>query len=79
MYRNEHSKGLVLGILAFVLWGLLPLYWKLVNALSSYQIFAHRVIWSFLFVVIIIILRKHGNNFKKELKNPQTWLKIFKK
>ena len=74
MYGNEYFKGLVLGTLAFILWGLLPLYWKLVDAIDPYQIFAHRVVWSFLFVVIIIILRKHGNDFKKELKNLKTWI-----
>jgi chloramphenicol-sensitive protein RarD len=57
MDRSEYTKGLILGVLSFTLWGLLPLYWKLVDAISPYQIFAHRVVWSFLFVVIFIILK----------------------
>ncbi|WP_409229460.1 EamA family transporter RarD [Gudongella sp. SC589] len=74
MNKSEYTQGLILGVLSFTLWGLLPLYWKLVDAISPYQIFAHRVVWSFLFVVIIIILRKKGNDFKRELANPRTWL-----
>jgi len=74
MDRSEYTKGLILGVLSFTLWGLLPLYWKLVDAISPYQIFAHRVVWSFLFVVMIIILKKKGKDFKRELANSKTWI-----
>ncbi len=74
MKQNEYIQGLILGILSFTLWGLLPLYWKVVEAINPFQIFAHRVIWSFLFVVLVIILKNQGKAFKKELFNPRTWL-----
>ncbi len=57
MERKEYIKGLVSGAMAYTLWGLLPLYWKLVNVVSSDQIFAHRIVWSFLFLSIILSVK----------------------
>ncbi|MGJ3629717.1 hypothetical protein AB5I41_28075 [Sphingomonas sp. MMS24-JH45] len=38
--------GLLLGVGAYILWGLLPLYLKLLAAVPAAQILAHRVLWS---------------------------------
>ncbi|WP_422485502.1 EamA family transporter RarD [Gudongella sp. DL1XJH-153] len=77
MKINEYTQGLVLGILSFVLWGFLPLYWKIVEAVNPFQIFAHRIFWSFLFVILIIILKKKGQDFRRELSNPKTWVSFI--
>ncbi len=54
MDRKEYLKGLAFGVSGFILWGLLPLYWKTVQAISPYQVFSHRVVWSFIFVLGIL-------------------------
>jgi chloramphenicol-sensitive protein RarD len=54
MNRAEYIKGLFFGALAYAMWGLLPLYWKLVNVIRADQIFAQRIVWSFLFLSIIL-------------------------
>jgi len=77
MNKNEYTQGLIYGLLSFTLWGLLPLYWKLVNAINPFQIFAHRVVWSFFFITFIIILRKRGKNLLTELKKPKAWLSFL--
>ena len=43
---NEHRNGLLAATLAFVIWGLFPLYWRLLIEVPSFLIIAHRVIWS---------------------------------
>lgn len=57
MNRAEYIKGLFFGALAYTMWGLLPLYWKLVNVVSPDQIFAQRIVWSFLFLSIILAFK----------------------
>lgn len=42
----EARSGLWMAAGAFVLWGLMPLYWHLLKAVPSLQIVAHRVLWS---------------------------------
>lgn len=74
MDRQNYIKGLLYGGSAFVLWGLLPLYWKLVSALDPYQIFSHRVFWSLVFIVIIMSYRKELKSFISLLKDKRNWL-----
>lgn len=72
MDRKNYIQGLIYGLLAFVIWGFLPIYWKLVNALSPYQIFGQRVLWSFVFVMFILKLKREEKMFivlVKDLKN----------
>lgn len=46
---NEERIGILYGFSAYLLWGFLPLYWKLVESVPAWEVLAHRVIWSFVF------------------------------
>lgn len=76
MDRKNYAEGLVFGAMAFGLWGLLPLYWRLVNAISPYQIFGQRVVWSFLFVCILLVLKGKWTEFLGVLKDRQQWRNV---
>ncbi len=77
MEQKKYIEGLMMGTLAFILWGLLPLYWKLVKAISPYQIFAQRVIWSFVFVMVILAIKKILPQYKEIIRHPKNWLTIL--
>lgn len=51
---SQYNKGLLSGLIAFILWGFLPLYWKLLKLVPPIQIFSHRIFWSFVFLLIIM-------------------------
>ncbi len=53
---TPHRTGLAAGIAAYVLWGLLPLYWPLLEPSAPVEILAHRVAWSLVFAVILLAL-----------------------
>jgi chloramphenicol-sensitive protein RarD len=55
---TKFNKGLLFGISAYIIWGLLPLYWKLVEEAGAYEILAHRGIWSLLICISLLALRK---------------------
>ena len=55
---NKYSTGLLYGISAYVIWGLLPLYWKLVEQAGAFEILAHRGIWSLLLCLLLLAIRK---------------------
>lgn len=55
---TKFNKGLLFGVSAYVIWGLLPLYWKLVEQAGAYEILAHRGIWSLLLCVFLLTARK---------------------
>lgn len=52
------NKGVLLALSAYVLWGLLPLYWKLLAQFDSLEVLAHRIIWSFAFFAAYFAFRK---------------------
>ena len=51
-----NRTGLAAGVAAYVLWGLFPLYWPLLEPAGSAEILAHRVAWSFVFLAIVLAL-----------------------
>ena len=47
-------EGITFAALSYVIWGLLPIYWKLLEHVSAGEILANRVIWSFFFMLAIL-------------------------
>ncbi|MFF9146926.1 EamA family transporter RarD [Streptomyces sp. NPDC014861] len=57
----ENRAGLLYGIAAYAVWGLVPLYWPLLKPASAGEILAHRMVWSFAFVgLALLVLRRWG-------------------
>ena len=50
------NRGLWLGAGAYILWGLLPLYLKLLTDVPAVQVLAHRVVWSLLLLAIVVVV-----------------------
>lgn len=68
--------GIVYAAAAYVMWGLLPLYWKLLKSVPPEQILAHRIVWSFLFALVLLVVWKRGGAFRQALSNRKTLLAV---
>jgi len=77
MDRKSYIKGLVSGTLSFCIWGTLPIYWKMVQVLSPYQVFSQRVVWSFVFICILYLLKQGLPEFIRVIRDKQQWLEAF--
>lgn len=55
---NQQLSGVFFGIAAFVTWGFLPAYWKQLQAVSHFEILCHRIVWSCVFLCLIISIQK---------------------
>jgi chloramphenicol-sensitive protein RarD len=62
---KELRMGVIYALLAYISWGLLPLYWKLFESLSAGAILAHRMVWSFLFVAGMLAVKKRLPEWKR--------------
>ncbi|KKI88660.1 transporter [Bacillus sp. SA1-12] len=62
---STYKIGLFYTAGSYFLWGILPLYWKMVEHVSAEEILAHRIFWSFMFMIVLL-------TFKKEWKNVKT-------
>lgn len=68
-------RGLMAAVGAFVLWGLMPLYWHLLKAVPSMQIIAHRIVWSTLLVVGWLTWRYGREWLRETLQQPRAiWM-----
>ena len=68
---TEQTKGVISVILAYTLWGMLPIYWKSVQALAPDRTIAHRILWSFLFLLIYTLLGKRLHQVRNAFKNKR--------
>jgi len=75
--RSESVFGLVYATSAFVIWGLSPVYWKALGAVPALEIIMHRVVWSFFFLVILIVLQRRTREFVEVLRNGRMLLTLF--
>ncbi len=74
---DENMAGVFYGFFAFVLWGLLPLYWKLLKAVPAIEILAHRVFWSFVVVALAVILTGGWKKFSASFTDKKKLILIF--
>ncbi len=52
--RREERSALIAGFAAFITWGLVPVYWKLLKAVPPTEILAHRFVWTTLFLLLLL-------------------------
>jgi chloramphenicol-sensitive protein RarD len=72
--HSHHRGGFVLGLLAYALWGVLPLYFKAIAAVPAFDIVAHRVLWSLPFLALLIVLSRGWPKVREALAQPRTIL-----
>ena len=66
------NKGILAGIGAYTLWGLFPIYWRLLEQDPAIEILAHRMVWSLVFVAAILTLQKEWRWLGEALRNRRT-------
>lgn len=69
------SSFSVLG--CYILWGLLPIFWKLLANVDSVYVLAQRVLFSCIFCLAIILLKKNGSSVKNILKSKTERRRYF--
>lgn len=76
MKTNLDRSGMMYGALSYAIWGIIPMYWKLIEDVSAGEILAHRVIWSFIFMAVLLVIINKGGRFiaylKQISKEPKT-------
>ncbi|MDQ0272109.1 EamA family transporter RarD [Cytobacillus purgationiresistens] len=78
---KEVKTGAFYAGFSYILWGVLPIYWKLLNDVSAGETLANRVVWSFAFMLILLVLmRKWGafiQTFKGLFSNKKQLMGLF--
>jgi chloramphenicol-sensitive protein RarD len=77
---NDQARtrsGLLLGLGAYLIWGVLPLYFKLLAEVPATEIVAHRIVWSLLFLAALASIWKRWGPVKKALTTPKVALVLL--
>jgi chloramphenicol-sensitive protein RarD len=81
MNARDHAQhprtGLALGLSAYALWGVLPLYFKAVSAVAPFDIVAHRVLWSLPFLALLITVSRSWPKVRSATRQPRTMGMLF--
>lgn len=56
---GEDRRGVWLALGAYVVWGLLPVYWKALHAVPAISILANRIVWSAVFVALVLTVGRN--------------------
>jgi len=56
--ESMSTRGAIAGTAAFLLWGVVPLYWKQMHSVSAFELIAHRIVWSLLFLLGVMAWRR---------------------
>lgn len=60
-----NRKGILYAIIAYVMWGLFPLYWKQLETIPALQLIGHRIGWSFILLLFVILITRQWQAFRK--------------
>ena len=71
---GEERRGLLLGLAAWVMWGFFPLYWPLLEPAGAVEILAHRIVWSMV-LMLGVVLALHKGALRATFADRRTrWL-----
>ena len=74
---NKQKLGLIYGVSAYVLWGLFPLYWPLLQPASALEIVSHRAVWTMVFCIIVLAVTHALKSALATFKRPKVAAKLF--
>ncbi len=65
---NEQLLGGLAAAGSYVLWGVMPIYWKLIHGATPQEVLSHRIIWSFVFMILVLLVTRNLKSFTRDLK-----------
>ena len=71
------NKGMAYAFGAYLLWGVLPVYLKLLKAAPAMQILGHRIVWSVLLLAVIVSMRREWSAVLQAFRSRRTLVILF--
>ena len=71
------NHGIIYALLAYLVWGLAPIYWRLLEHIPSAEIVAHRMVWSAIFAVLVIVFMSQWKQFSALLRQWRLYPRLM--
>ncbi|WP_019413901.1 EamA family transporter RarD [Paenisporosarcina sp. TG20] len=79
--EDKERQGVIWAVSAYLMWGVLPVYWKFLGHVPSSEILTSRVIWAFLFTLLIVVFMKKSKLLLSDIhalwKNKKAFWSLF--
>lgn len=75
--QRHAQAGLLYGLAAYGLWGVMPVYFKWLQAVPSIDIVAHRIVWSLLVLVVLVTLAKAWDQIAAAMRSRKALAMLF--
>lgn len=69
--NEDTPQGLAFALTAYVMWGFLPLYMKLLSHISPAEVVVHRILWSLPIAAVVLIILRRTDALREALRNPK--------
>jgi chloramphenicol-sensitive protein RarD len=69
--ESHETSGLIAGVAAFTIWGLIPIYWKLLAPVPATEILAHRFVWTTIFLSIVLTWQQRWGEVIANARSPR--------
>jgi chloramphenicol-sensitive protein RarD len=74
--RGSARAGLFYGFGAYIIWGVIPLYFRAVDGVSPSELLAQRIVWSFLLLSIVLTVMRRWSDLSRPLRTRRTLLAL---
>lgn len=74
---SDFTKGLTAAIICYILWGLVPIFWKLLAHIPALELINHRIIWSSFILIVVIAFQKRLGPFVRGFLNLKSFLTLL--
>src|SRR5688572_9402175 len=75
--RRSAAAGLAYGLAAYLAWGFIAIYFKQLTEIPPKSVLAHRIVWSVVFLVILLATQKQAGELLRCLREPRTLLVLL--
>ena len=75
--EHRAQTGLFYGLAAYGLWGVMPIYFKWLQAVPSIDIVAHRIVWSLLVLVLLVTIAKAWDQIGQAIRSRKALAMLF--
>lgn len=70
--RSDSATGVFQASIAYVMWGLFPLYWKALHQVPALQLLGHRIVWSSVLLTVTLVAMGKLRAFRQSAFRPKT-------
>ncbi|MCD8261599.1 MAG: EamA family transporter RarD [Bacteroides sp.] len=73
--KLSYNQGILYALGCYIIWGIFPVFWKAITGIPAVNILAHRIVWSFVFLLIWVLLTNR-HTFFNYIQQPVLLLRL---